>query len=1049
MKLIVKNERDTQNRIIALFQNELGYRYLGNFEDRENTGNVIPELLIEFLRKKKCPQNFIDKALFEFKKSTDASGRSLYDVNKEVYSLLRYGVNIRPEMGENKETVYLVDWEYPLENDFYVAEEVTVAGTHSKRPDIVIYVNGIALGVFELKRSSVSVTEGIRQNIDNQKDIFIKHFFSAMQFLFAGNDSQGLFFGTVETKEKHYLNWREINAKDNEGDTFLLDIAKPVMDIAGRCGYKLDKDIISLCSKERFLELIHDFIVFDRGIKKLARHNQYFGVKCARDYIRKREGGIVWHTQGSGKSLTMVWLTKWIREHIPDARVLIITDREELDEQIEKVFLGVQEKIYRTTSGKDLLSKLDDSTPWLLCSLIHKFGRKQKSETAAYDDYLEELRKNIPTDFRAKGDIIVFVDECHRTQSGKLHKAMKFILPNALILGFTGTPLLRRDKQTSMEIFGGFIHRYTYDKAVADKVVLDLKYDARDVDQEIVAKDKIDQFFDAKTAGLSKYAKARLKERWGTLKKVFSSKGRLEKIVTDIIFDMSINSQLKNGRGNALLISDSIYNACRYYDLFQRAGFPKCAIITSFVPSYVDIKGEDAGEGDTEKILQYDIYKNMLGSYFKEDPEKAVKKVELFETEVKNKFVNEPAQMKLLIVVDKLLTGFDAPPATFLYIDKTMRDHGLFQAICRVNRVYDDEKEYGRIIDYKNLFDSLKTSIENYTNGAFDQFDPKDVEGLLKSRVISGKIRLEEALESIKALCEPVEPPRDQAQYIKYFCGDSSKDPKALENTEPLRKMLYALTSALVHAYANMADVMIEAGYTVQQIREFIEIVTYYDELRKTIMLASGEYIDLKQYEPDMRYLIDTYIGAKDSRQISDLDDQSLIDLLVNIGVDAVDQLPENIRNQKEAVAETIENNMRKVIIEKESTNPAYYQSMSVLLDSLVKLRKQEAISYEQYLNDIVAAAHKLKAPETGESYPSSVNTKAKRAFYDNLNQNEALSNDLHDTIMHSKKDQFRGTAMKRKELELVVRERLEHYGVKDEATKKAVWDIVWKQDEY
>ena len=494
--------------------------------------------------------------------------------------------------------------------------------------------------------------------------------------------------------------------------------------------------------------MIHDFVVFDAGVKKICRHNQYFGVREAQERVRKREGGIIWHTQGSGKSLTMVWLAKWIRENVRDARVLIITDRTELDEQIEKVFKGVDEDIYRTKSGQDLINKLNATTPWLFCSLIHKFAGKEEGEIT---EFIAEVKSSLPPDFKAKGDLYVFVDECHRTQSGELHDAMKEILPNAMFIGFTGTPLLKSDKQKSIEVFGTYIHTYRFDEAVKDKVVLDLRYEARDIEQYITSQQRIDQWFDAKTKGLNDVALAQLKQRWGTMQKVLSSQSRLAMIVDDILMDMATKDRLESGRGNAMLVSGSIYQACKFYELFTSQGFDKCAIVTSYKPSPANIKGEETGEGPTETLRQFDIYNKMLDG---KDPE-------TFEKEVKKKFVDEPGQMKLLIVVDKLLTGFDAPSATYLYIDKQMRDHGLFQAICRVNRLDGDDKEYGYIVDYKDLFKSLERSIHDYTSEALDGYDKEDVAGLLSDRIEKARERLEEAREVIKALCEPVAPPKD------------------------------------------------------------------------------------------------------------------------------------------------------------------------------------------------------------------------------------------------------------------------------------------------
>ncbi len=1039
-------ERKTQNRVVALVQKELSYRYLGNWEEREGNSNIEEEILAAYLTKKRYSQNLIGKALYELGKVANDQSKTLFDVNKEVYTLLRYGVNVQPEMGQNKETVWLIDWKNPQENDFAIAEEVTVKGIHNKRPDIVLYVNGIALGVLELKRSTVSITEGIRQNLDNQKHIFIKPFFSTVQYVMAGNDIEGIAYGAIETKEKYFMKWKEVSEELNKNDAYLLKLTKPLREKSAKVDYALDKNIIELLNKERFIELLHDFIVYDRGIKKLCRHNQYFAVKASQEHVRKREGGIIWNTQGSGKSLIMVWLTKWIRENVENARVLIITDREELDEQIEKVYNGVSEKIYRTKSGKDLVNKLNDNAPWLLCSLVHKFGGKEEGDV---DAYLKELKGSLPADFKAKDDIFVFVDECHRTQSGKLHDAMKTLLPNAMFIGFTGTPLLKKDKETSLEVFGKYIHTYKFDEAVSDKVVLDLRYEARDIEQNISSLGKIDEWFELKTRGLTEFAKTELKQKWGTLKKVFSSKSRLEKIVIDIMMDMEKKERLQNGRGNALLVSDSIYNACRYYELFQKAGLKNCAIITSFVPSTTDIKGEETGEGYTEKLQRYEIYKKMLANYFNEDGEEALNKVGQFEKEVKAKFVDEPAQMKLLIVVGKLLTGFDAPPATYLYIDKEMKDHGLFQAICRVNRLDGEDKDYGYIIDYKDLFDSLKSTFKDYTSGAFDAYDKSDVEGLLKDRLKKGRERLDEALETIKALCETVEPPKDTLAHIRYFCGKNTENPDELKDTEPRRVSLYKFTIALIRAYANVADEMKEAGYSEKETGQIKNDIKHFENLRKEIQLASGDYIDLKQYEPAMRHLIDSYIGAEESRVLSSFDDMSLVDLLVDKGKDAIKDLPKNIRSDKDAMAETIENNLRRVIIEESPTNPMYYEKMSVLLDELIKMRKEATKEYEEYLQKIVALTKRVRKPNTSTEYPDSINTNAKRALYDNLNKNEALANELDQNILASKRDRWRDTKIKLKEVELVVKEDLEQYGITEKSEMQRIFDLVKNQKDY
>jgi type I restriction enzyme R subunit len=956
----------TQQRVLAFFRDALDYAYLGHWKDRESNSNVEEAELTKWLKRQGHSDKVIAKTLFELNKAIELGGsKTLYDANREVYGLLRYGVKIKPDVGEQNVTVWLIDWTSPGNNDFAVAEEVTVYGVNDKRPDIVLYVNGIALGVLELKRSIVSVTEGIRQNLDSQKKEFIEPFFTTVQLLMAGNDTEGLRYAVIETKEKYWLRWKEAEALPAAGDNPLL------------------RELGQLCNKTRLLELLHDFVVFDAGIKKICRHNQYFGVRAAQVRVKRREGGIVWHTQGSGKSLMMIWLAKWIREHMTNGRVLIITDRTELDEQIEKFFLGVDEQIYRTKSGADLVRVLNASEEWLTCSLIHKFGASDEGDI---DAFLADIKSHLPKDFRAKGEIFVFVDECHRTQSGKLHDAMKALLPGAMLIGFTGTPLLRDDKRRSIETFGTYIHTYKYDEAVHDGVVLDLRYEARDIDQSITSPAKVDQWFELKTRGLTDVAKAQLKQRWGTMQKVLSARDRLEKIVADILMDMATRDRLRSGHGNALLVSGSIYSACRFFEMFQQTDLAgKCAIVTSYRPSPADIKGEESGEGLTERLRQYDVYRKMLAAHFSEPEDTAMYKVEQFEKDVKKRFIHEPGQMKLLIVVDKLLTGFDAPPATYLYIDKQMQDHGLFQAICRVNRLDGEDKEYGYIIDYKDLFRSLEQSITDYTGEAFAGYDREDVEGLLKDRLQQGRERLEETREAVKALCEPVEMPRDSAAYLRYFCAAESGNAAQLKENEPKRVALYKLAAAYLRAYANLANEMRDAGYSDADVQEIKREVDHYEKVREEVKLASGDYVDMKMFEPAMRHLLDTYIRAEESEKVSAFDDLTLVQLIVERGENAVDLLPDGIRRDEGAVAETIENNVRRLIIDEMVVNPKYYERMSELLDALIAERKRQALDYKAYLARLVVLTKQVSNPASQTTYPLAINNAPLRALFDNL----------------------------------------------------------------
>ncbi len=687
--MIGQSERQTQNRVITLFRDELGYRYLGDWTHRDNNSNIEEELLTAYLSKRGYSTAQIAKALHSLRTEANNPNRSLYENNKMVYSLLRYGLNAKVAADENAENIKFIDWDYPDLNDSAIAEEVTLKGKQDRRPDLVLYINGIALGVLELKSSRASIGEGIRQLISNQSPEFNAWFFSTIQFAFAGNDSEGLRYGTISTGEKYFLKWKEDEKDDSR--------------------FKLDKYLLKICNKARFIELMHDFVLFDGGVKKLPRVPQYFGIKAAQKYVDADQGGIIWHTQGSGKSIVMVLLAKWILENKPKARVVIVTDRDELDKQIEGVFKDSGEKIKRTSSGRDLMSQLAQATPRLLCSLVHKFGKKHVDN---FEAFIQDLAAQ-PS--QTVGEVFVFVDECHRTQSGKLHKIMKALMPQAVLIGFTGTPLLKKDQQTSLEVFGGYIHTYKFSEAVDDKVVLDLVYEARDIDQSLGSTDKIDGWFDAKTKGLNDWQKAALREKWGTMQNVLSSASRMNRVVCDIVFDFVVKPRLSSQRGNAILVASSIYDACKYYTLFQKTSFKgRCAVVTSYNPQSSDMTKEDTGANtETDKQFIYDTYSQLLKDVFANS---GMTKTETYEERAKELFKHEPATMQLLIVVDKLLTGFDAPSCTYLYIDKRMQDHGLFQAICRTNRLYGEDKDFGYIVDYKDLFKKVENAIAVYTS---------------------------------------------------------------------------------------------------------------------------------------------------------------------------------------------------------------------------------------------------------------------------------------------------------------------------------------------
>lgn len=954
---IGKPERITQNRVVRLFCDELGYRYLGDWSEREGNSNIEEGLLADWLKVSGYSAAQIAVALHKLRTEANNHSRSLYANNEAVYQLMRYGVPVKVEAGTVTETVQLINWREPEKNDFAIAEEVTLKGTHERRPDLVLYVNGIAVGVLELKNSRVSIGDGIRQLLSNQQKEFNEWFFATVQIVFAGNDSEGLQYGTVGTEAKYFLRWKE-DEEDNSR-------------------YKLDKYLLKLCDKGRLIELMRDFVLFDGGVKKLPRVHQYFGIKAAQEYVRRRKGGILWHTQGSGKSIVMVLLAKWILENHPHARVAIITDRDELDKQIKRVFTEAGETIYQAASGRDLISQLGQAKPRLLCSLVHKFGRQDVDD---FEAYLKDLaEKPSPT----VGEVFVFVDECHRTQSGKLHRVMKAMMPNAVFIGFTGTPLLKKDKATSLEVFGGYIHTYKFSEAVEDEVVLDLIYEARDIDQRLGSQEKIDAWFEAKTRGLNDWQKEELKKQWGTMQNVLSSRSRMDRVVSDIVFDFTTRPRLSNERGNAILVASSIYEACKYFTLFQKTPFRgKCAVVTSYNPQARDVTLEETGANtETDKQFIYNTYTELLKDV---EARPGMTKTETYEEAVKKQFIKEPAHMKLLVVVDKLLTGFDAPPCTYLYIDKSMQDHGLFQAICRTNRLDGEDKDFGYIVDYKDLFKKVENAIAVYTSELDHSAEGAAPEVMVQDRLKKGRERLDEALEALALLCEPVEPPRGELEHIHYFCGNT-EIPSDLKEHEPQRVALYKAVVALIRAYANIADELEAAGYPAADIARIKERLDHYLKLREIIRNASGETLDLKPYEADMRHLIDTYIEADEPRKISPFDNIGLLDLIVKTGIaDAIAQRLGSLRGNDNAIAETIENNVRSHILKEQLTDPAYFERMSAQLQEIIELRKARAIEYEEYLRKIAELVREVATGKATHSHPR-LDTPGKRAIYNNL----------------------------------------------------------------
>ena len=935
------SENKIQRNSINLLQS-LGYKFISREENLKLRGGKTSEVLFrEILTQKlgeingyeykgkryKFSQSNVLKAVDEL--AGVSLNEGLMVANERITNLLLLGTSLEENLEDGTKRSFsfkFIDFENLQNNDFYVTEEFEVSRVSQsdaqkhRRPDLVLFINGIPIVVIELKKSSVSLENGIKQLEKEQGKDEIAHLFKYIQLTIAANGS-GARYGTTGTAFKFYSVWKE------QDEAKAKESLKSV--INGREISALDMTLFALLSKDRLLRLVRHYIVFDKKMKKVCRYQQFFAIEetLKRVSAKKdgaRAGGLIWHTQGSGKSLTMVMLTKLLKQIYINSKIIVVTDRIDLDGQIHETFENTDVKAGRASSGSDLIEKLQSGVS-VITTLVHKFEKVKNQKVVIRD-----------------GDIFVLVDESHRTQGGDLHKAMKKALPLACYIGFTGTPLLKREKN-SFAKFGGEIHRYTIDDAVKDGAVLPLLYEGRYVGQEVLDPEGLTRKFDLISRELGDEAKRDLQQKWARFERVASSEQRLELIAVDI--NEHIKKTLKKSGFKAMLATQRKYDAIKYHEIFEEFGEIKSAYVIS------SNEHEELEGGHKEYVAK--AWQETIKGYGSEEE---------YLKHVKDEFIYGD-EIDLLIVVDKLLTGFDAPRASTLYIDKQLKEHNLLQAIARVNRLYDG-KDYGYIIDYRGLLGELDQALTSYAS--LNGFDPEDITGAVidvRSEIIKTKtyythldglfssVKFKDDLESYVAVLEDVQKRDDFKEWLSQFA----------------RAFKLALSSEKIY------DILSE-----DEIKIYKQRVKFYNELRKAVQLRYHEACDFGKYEAQMQKLLDTYVSAKEVNELTKL---------VNIFETEFDDEVQRVEG-KNAKADTIISAVSAVVKEKMDSNPAFYKSIAQQIQDIIdeykakRLSEEEKLAKAKLLRDLITGA--LKPNE--DRYPKEFNgKKILFVIYDNL----------------------------------------------------------------
>ena len=919
----------------------MGYTYISPADCDKQRGSRYHVLLRDILRGQLRRLNRYVYAGAENEFSAANIERAMEDLNEpltdglvrtseKIYDALLLGKSYPETVGDGKMLSFnlrYIDWDNPQNNVFHVTEEFAVDSQdrqHNARPDIVLFINGIPFAVIECKAPHIPVEEAVGQMIRNQQAAYIPHLFKFAQLVVTTNKN-AVKYATAGTPKKFWSVWKE------QDDEWLQTRLKAL--VPDRMPTEQDRNIVSLFSPERVYELIRYFILFDANVKKVCRYQQFFAVReimktiAENDEHGNRQSGVIWHTQGSGKSLSMVMLAKYILMELKDChpRVVIVTDRKELDAQIAATFAHTRLTPARATSGRHLVELVNSARADVITSIINKFNTVERQEV-----------KN------PSRDIFVLVDESHRSNYGLMATRMRSVFPNACYIGFTGTPLMKSEKNT-MARFGRLIHKYTIRDGVEDGAIVPLIYEGRFVEQK-VDEENIDLWFKQTTRRLTEAQREDLRRKWSSIRRLTSTDARIKRIALDI--SEHFIEGYKDTGFKAMLATNYKRDAIRYLQCFEQFGDLSCAVVIS--PPDMREGVDDADEGADDLVVSF--WNKMMQQYGDADR---------YEEAIKNRFCD--GEIDILIVCSKLLTGFDAPLCQVLYIDKELKEHGLLQAIARTNRLHEG-KDYGLIVDYRGLIEKLDTAMDMYSGAGLENFDGGDLKGVVVD-VMSAIGNLRSAYTQLVELFAPVGSISD-AEAVEVFLADDN-----------VRQDFYTLLCAFgraLHLVLNAEQAYNALGKEERQ--NYQDTFIFFSKVRRSVKLQYCDAIDNAEYEPLMQNLLDTHLSVAGLKKIT-----SPIDILNKDDFEKELEELGSLRSKADAIA----SRMTRSISEKRDENPAYYDSFSKRIRDALALYKEKVISEAEYLAKMRTIMGDYHAGRSTVSYPERIkNNVHAQAFF-------------------------------------------------------------------